>query len=638
VSYLSRSRFHFAGTYLADPCTVNNLPVNVAGADVAEPDAIAAFRDRAWVVTNPDGTGGTGLWNPNGSHAFGFRNVTVRSAVGADGGPVTGDPVVGLTLATPGRPPAKLVDLDPDQQMASMIFGLGVTLRDGAGTVFLRASLTPVPFTDIWRRLTSGDGDGSASAAYQSTLTDLQWGDVSASPLLTQLRAAAGDGLLSIKFNVDGYAGPQAGGRIVGTVGVATAGEPVHTVLGRQFGGREIAPPRRPDPRFRPRRNINFFAGVVDEAARKIRLDLGNAVPAAAPGAAAPDIGELTLAYRDDGGTVTPLAPIDYRHAGWYERTAGVVDLPADRALTGDELAQVADHPLLIVAVNDGQPSVAIEETPVHVRADMFIARLDPETPWVVRFHVTERGKPKANAQVILQVSRPPGPEDAVTRLLAGLELPPSPVTSDQHGVAEATLTAHDPGSPRFYNDGSGERGALDGQVYMIRYAVAGVAAVNPSNVVSVLVWNRFPTDPEHPLTWNTGIGAIFRPYGNLYPFMTLTQSVDLDLAVYEKVAERSLDIAVRLGLPITDPLYMPVTRDLSGQKTQAILAWLDNPGPDGNPLLGPPAVEGIAPAPEPVAPVAAPAPVAVDPQDVALGSKTAFARRLARAEGVDPP
>jgi hypothetical protein len=119
---------------------------------------------------------------------------------------------------------------------------------------------------------------------------------------------------------------------------------------------------------------------------------------------------------------------------------------------------------------------------------------------------------------------------------------------------------------------------------------------------------------------------------------MTLTQSVDLDLAVYEKVAERSLDIAVRLGLPITDPLYMPVTRDLSGQKTQAILAWLDNPGPDGNPLLGPPAVEGIAPAPEPVAPVAAPAPVAVDPQDVALGSKTAFARRLARAEGVDPP
>jgi hypothetical protein len=637
VSYLNPPRFHFAGTYLAAPSTVNNRADNVAGADVAEPAAVAAFRRRAWAVTNPNGTGGTGQWNPTGDHAFSFPNVTVRSAVGADGEPVTADPVLGLTLATPGNPPAKLVDLDPDQQLVSTIFGLGITLRDGAGTVFLRASLTPVPFTDIWIRLTSGNGDRSASAAYQSTLTDLHWGDVSASPLLTQLRAAAGDGLLSIKFNVDGYSFARKGGRIAGTVGAATADEPAHMVVGRQFGGPEIVPPQPATSLFQPQGKINFFAGVVDEAARKIRLDLGNAVPAAAAGATAPDIGELTLAYRDDGGTVTPLAPIDYRQPGWYERTAGVVDLPADRALTDDELAQVGGHPLLIAAVNNGQHSVAIEETPVHVRADMFVARLDPETPWVVRFHVTERGKPKANAEVVLRGLRPPGPEDAVTRLMAGLEVR-VPVTSDQHGVAEATLVAHDPGSPRFYYDGSGERVDLDGQVYRISYAVAGSAAVNPSNILSVLVWNAFPADPGHPPTWNTGIGAIFRPYGNLYPFMTVTPSVDLDLAVYEQVAERSLDIADRLRLPITDPQYMPVTRDLSGQKTQAILTWLDNPGPDGNPLLGPPAVEAIAPAPEPVAPVDELAPVAVDPQEIELGSKTAFARRLARAEGTDPP
>lgn len=215
---------------------------------------------------------------------------------------------------------------------------------------------------------------------------------------------------------------------------------------------------------------------------------------------------------------------------------------------------------------------------------------------------------------------------------MAGLEVP-VPVTSDQHGVAEVRLMAHDPGSPRYYYDGSGERVDVDGQVYRVRYAVAGVAAVNPSNILSVLVWNGFPVDPGHPPTWNTGIGAIFRPYGNLYPYMT--NSVGLDLALYEKVAESSLEIAARLGLPVTDPGYMPVTRDLSGQKTQAVLAWLNNPGPDGNPLLGPPTVGELAPAAEPAA---APAPAAVDPQDVALGSKTAFARRLARAEGIDPP
>jgi hypothetical protein len=468
VSYLSPPRFHFAGTYLADPSTVNNQAVNVGGADAAEPAAIAAFRARAWKATGPGGTGGTGLWNPDGSHAFSFKDVTVRSAVGADGEPVTADPVVGLTLATPGSPSAKLVDLDPDQQLASMIFGLGVTLRAGAGTVFLTASLTPVPFTDIWNRLTGGGGDGSASAAYQSTLTGLHWGDVSASPLLTQLRAAAGDGLLSIKFNVDSYAGAQAGGRIAGTIGVATADEPAHTVLGRQFGGPEIAPLPFAAPGFRPRGKINFFAGVVDEAARKIRLDLGNAVPAAAAGAAGPDIGELTLAYRDDGGTVTSLAPIDYRQPGWYENTAGVVDLPADRALTDDELVQVAGRPLLIAAVNDGQRSVAIEETPVYVRADMFVARLDPETPWVVRFYVTERGQPKANAQVTLQVTLPQGlSADAVTRLTAGLDVPaPVKAHGPRPGLAAVLLRRvrrarrrRRPGLPSPLRGGRGRRG-----------------------------------------------------------------------------------------------------------------------------------------------------------------------------------
>ena len=79
-----------------------------------------------------------------------------------------------------------------------------------------------------------------------------------------------------------------------------------------------------------------------------------------------------------------------------------------------------------------------------------------------------------------------------------------------------------------------------------VRYAAAGVAAVNPSDILSVLVWNGFPVDPGHPPTWNTGIGAIFRPYGNLYPYMT--NSVNLDLALYEKVAESSLEIAAPVG------------------------------------------------------------------------------------------
>ena len=57
---------------------------------------------------------------------------------------------------------------------------------------------------------------------YQSVLSDLEWGDISASPFLTALRQQSREGRLSIKFNVDGFnmdpTSPDfTRGRIVGT-------------------------------------------------------------------------------------------------------------------------------------------------------------------------------------------------------------------------------------------------------------------------------------------------------------------------------------------------------------------------------------------------------------------------------------
>lgn len=39
---------------------------------------------------------------------------------------------------------------------------------------------------------------------YQSVLSKLEWGNIEQTPFLQQLRESATDGLLSIKFNVDG--------------------------------------------------------------------------------------------------------------------------------------------------------------------------------------------------------------------------------------------------------------------------------------------------------------------------------------------------------------------------------------------------------------------------------------------------
>ena len=333
-------------------------------------------------------------------------------------------------------------------------------------------------------------------------------------------------------------------------------------------------------------------------------------------------MGQLTLACREVDGSVTPpIAVIDYRETGWYERTAGVVDMPADRALTDDELALVAARPLALVASRPklGLRRVVIEETPVHVRADAFVARLDPEDPWVVRFYVTDRGNPMPNAQVNLRVSLPVDPSTGAVPPGTAQRYPaegltfPASVTTDDQGIAEVTLVAGDSALGPV-------RAPVDGQVYSVFYHVDGVAAVNPSNCLSVLVWNAFGADNPAPTTWGTGIGTIFRAYGNLYPAMT--NSVHLDLAVRANVLDRSQDIADRLELPITDPQYMPVTRDLSGAKMRAMRDWLHNPVEDPAPD------EGVAAQAEPPTPPA-PLPLAPDADlDAELGGKTLFARR----------
>lgn len=609
MTYLHCPRLHFAGAFVADPSTVNN--------DYNHYEK-PFDRDTEWVQTT-NGTGG--WWNPEGRHSFRFENVSVSSAVGPDGGPVTDDPVVGLWFVTRGLRPAKLVDLDPDQQMASTIFGLRVAIVDTTGGVLVEGVMEPAPFADIWRRSLVGGGDEAASAAYQSALEIVRWPEPSPSPLLQQLRDATGDGLLSIKFNVDGYSMNPASpgftrGRVVGTVGPATADEPAHTVIGRQFGTEEI-PLGLAFPSTRPQSGVNYFPGVVDTAARKVRLDLGNALPVATAGGAVDDIGVLVLACRADDDSVSEIASIDYRGTRWYETTAGIVDLPEDRQLTDEELGRVATGRLQLVALRNGQAEPVSEEAPVHVRADTFVARLDPSDEWVAHLYVTQRGQPVSGATVNLFLLLPGEPDAAANFPVGGLTFPDS-VTTDARGVAEATFVAADPGNPRFFyfNDDPVRR-HVDGQVYRVGYAVDGVVPRNPSNLLSVLVWNTFV--PDDPPTWHGSMSTVLVQYANLYPWMT-TSGPRLDLALYEQVAAQREDILRVLDLPVTEPGHMPVSRDLSGSRRAAMAAWLTNLGPDGKPLLGEERARREVPeAPAERRPV----------PDAELGGKSAAARRL---------
>src|SRR5919199_6616987 len=284
MSYLGPLRLHFAGTFQAAVSTVNNDPTHYDN---------ATFKPSYQQPS--EGSQANGWWNPRGDGDWRLIGCTVRSAWLDDGSAVAaGDPVLTMLIADSDRAaPAKLVDLDTDQQMVSTIWGLEIRICTPNGDTLVRGGFEPIGFMDIWVRAQTGRGDGVMSAAYQSVLTDVEWGDVSRSPFLSQLRAQSGGDRLSVKFNVDGYQMASTDprfplGRITGTIGPAASGEPDHLVRGRQFIaalGANLKPA-----------TLNTCTATLDPGTAKLYLDLGNALPTDTIGGETAHIGPLSLA------------------------------------------------------------------------------------------------------------------------------------------------------------------------------------------------------------------------------------------------------------------------------------------------------------------------------------------------------
>lgn len=308
----------------------------------------------------------------------------MTSAFDGSGAVAESDPILRMIVAdSDTKAPTKIVDVDPEQQLVSMLYGLEVRIADRDGHTLLRGQFEPAPFDDIWARIQGSGpgGDANAGAKWQSVLRDLEWGDISRSPFLQELRVATKDGLLSIKFNVDRYSMAWKGdvfcsGRIVGTIGPASADEPAHLVIGRQFLAQIPVSNGFPSPVGQ----IYSCVGVLDEVAGKVRIDLGNALPTTYEGNTLHDIGPLSLVCDVQQDRRLDLGSIDYLQPGWYERTAGIVELPADRQLTTQEIALLKDNPLALLTSSAAGLSVAIAEPPdgKYCGVDQFVFRLSP--------------------------------------------------------------------------------------------------------------------------------------------------------------------------------------------------------------------------------------------------------------------
>jgi hypothetical protein len=324
----------FTGDFQADVSTVNN--------DVRHYDN-ATFEARFQQFQA--GLSLNGWWNPIGSGAFRLINCTVQSVSYQDGSGTTDrstDPAVGLFLAgSNDHVGAKLVDLDPQWQMSSQSWGLTMRFTDGQRPQICTGDFAPSAFRDLlFGRLVTSAGSLSASAIFQSVLTNVHWGDdLLGSRFLRELKAATGNGLMSVRlitfaYNTDRTSSRFTIGTAIGVIGPYTADEPRSFVLGRRMvplNGQYTSD------------DINFFDCRVDEKMLTVFADFGNALPLTDGTGTLKDIGDLQLAVLHDetmrenqrvrrGGDFTPLGGLmPYRTSGWLRQTSGVWVAPSRR-------------------------------------------------------------------------------------------------------------------------------------------------------------------------------------------------------------------------------------------------------------------------------------------------------------------
>ena len=566
MSYLGGPRLVFAGQFQADVSTVNNDPLHFDNATFTPNDQ------------QPGQGTANGWWNPTGTGAWRLIGCTVKAVVYADGTTCDDpsvDPVVGLSIESVNPPfqEGKLVDLDTEQQMVSEIWalkvnlvgtGLGFTSTPRGGPVpgYLHAGLPGWPRFLLWGGLSERPAGDPVDGR----------GDVEVPPGAVRWRAPA---QLSIKFNVSGFndshtpitfpdGSPSLNftfGKVVGSIGPYGAGEPLTFVAGRQLAFSSDA--------LQNLQAQNQQSGVFPSTAYavivgdRLSLDLGNALYTTSPGGTFLDVGTLELGVAASDGTFVRIGAIPYTNPGWFESTAGIVSF----TLTSAQQQAAGKAPLVVRA--NGTPLLSEPADGVFLRADAYVFRLDPgDPPASTTFTFLTFGVPTPNQQISIALDAAfSGSQPPIGTPTSALSFDSS-VTTGPDGTASLSLTPSDPGNPR---------GFIDGQVYSLIYGPGASppppgSVGNPSRCLNVLVWSGYSA-PATP-TWTNDVQPIFQQYANLYPVMK--QYVDLSSKA--DVVAKAGEIEYVFGVDPTQPMYMPVTRDLSPTKKAMILQWLAAP------------------------------------------------------------
>ena len=601
-SYLDLPRITFAGKFRANTPTANNSPLN-------------------YNYKTPD-EGFKPLWCPNGTGEFSFFECSVTSVTYLNGTTSYTDPLVNKPIiVNPQNPPPKLVDIDPECQIRSQIFGMKFGISQANNDIAFLGDWQPsIIAQDMWTRvscLSESDFPQKSDHCFGSKgttrITEVLWGNVSFSEALEELYNNGITKELSIGQNYFFYTGGYPEylqynftlGYVVGTIGVGKTNEPLN------FGGERLMTfedVQKTDIAFNSELKCNNVIKmykapfVVNINQQILTVDFGNAI-AMDSFASIRNISMLHLGILTSDGCVKILASIPYLEEGWLLRTAGVVDFELDvtdmSILANAELAVVRGTKCSGLTVCSNTPDndfshaqILLKETAYFVRPlDNYVFRLTKGQSQSVKLYVTHFGKPSYNTPVTLQRTNPwTVPED-------GIIVESMTAVTNSEGVAEFTFTG---GLVPYPRKSSKYRELLDidGQVYRFMYNVTPIGdtcrrsiyfkkLVNSEivfgtcvNDITFRVWSEF--NYTRPYTWVDHVKPIFTKYDMLYPMMRTI----LNMSNYNDVIQarniQLLNFSMRLD--ITHPSYMPVTRDLSPVKRDMILEWLEDPRFSVNP------------------------------------------------------
>lgn len=383
----TEATIHFAGTFIADPSTVNNSPENFELAQTLAPDEFKKAVKK-WG------------WNQNGTGRWGIENCLVTNLDDPSGQPQPGDKAIGWHLApSQSRTEGKIVDLDPDQQGVSQIWGFSVRLVTSDQQTVFSGDYRTTSFQDIWPRASQSRGMPSLSSFYHSVLQDVKWHLPKNNLPSSTLQALHGSTTLSIRFTVDGYNPVSTElnftkGRVVGSISAYIPSAPLSLIPGRVLFTRGDS-----------QKLVNRIYARL--SGNQLIVDLGNSLPTTAPRGPQKDIGQLRLALVHAGGMeILGTGSIPYLEPKWYENTSGIYRLE----LKPDQVKLYASSRLVLI---DDQNKIIIGEydkgslASSFVKAEDFTYRLNPNETKPVKLIATRFGQPFPNAIIKVESTDP---------------------------------------------------------------------------------------------------------------------------------------------------------------------------------------------------------------------------------------